>query len=301
MCVPSPRHQVEVTVGGRLFYLPLFILGLSPYLNRMYQQRVANMPWSLSEVNADVFALVLDALVRGALSGTERGLNLPLLLEAIRLAYDLDLSPATNTLALAIPRYIVERCFFFNPHGPHRGMLNNAYFRYRSEDIYRAWQVLQRFPRLHQIIEDEDLYLLYAYVIPQGFWMDFTLGYDGRFTDALERLDPQPDGGFLEVWARFQRVTLRTNNAWFPGTGLFVDDVFRREQDSAVEPVAAVAAAAVAVPDPAPTPAPTVIEAPVIGTVHGSVGNVNVTFYVTGNNIPVRYGDDESDYDSDDE
>lgn len=267
----------------------------------MYHQRAADMPWSLPQVNADVFALVLDVLIRGALSGTERGLNLPLLLEAIRLAHNLELSPATNALSLAVPRYIVERCFFFNPHGAHRGMLNNAYFRYRSEDIYRAWQVLQKFPRLRQIIEDDDLYLLYAYVVPQGFWMDFTLGYDRRFADALERLDPQPDG-FLEVWARFQRVTLRTNNAWFPGTGLHVDDVFRREQAPAVQPVTAVAADSVSdSAAPVPALAPTVIEAPVIGTVHGSVGNVNVNFHVTGNNIPVQYGNDDSDYDSDDE
>ena len=183
----------------------------------------------MPNINADVFALVLEAVIRGTLTGGEPGLNLPLLLQAIQMAF--ELSMPTEGLTLAVPRYIAERCMFFNPWEPNQPPLDDDYFAHRSEDIYRAWLALQRFPRLSAIITSHDLYVLYVHTVPDDKWSGLVHDFEDRFfgevVELARSLLPQgPAPTFVQLWARFQRATLRTNNVWFPHTGMTFDELF---------------------------------------------------------------------------
>lgn len=130
-------------------------------------------------------ALLLDIhLSPSGLIGHEDGLNLPLMLTALSFAYDQDLVFEIDNIKSTIERYIVVRMFYHNPHSKSFS-LGQEYFKFRSEEIYRAWVAVGKDERLKRVLSPDDLIALYICMIQYKWWRDLIRDYEYNFNADL--------------------------------------------------------------------------------------------------------------------
>ncbi|CEI62687.1 unnamed protein product [Fusarium venenatum] len=100
------------------------------------------------------------------------------MLATLSFSFDHSLDFEIDNLKDTISRYIVARMFHHNPHSKSFP-LGKEYFKFRSEEIYRAWIAVSKDERLQRVLTPDDLVLLYI-CMP-----DLVLGYEHRFNSNL--------------------------------------------------------------------------------------------------------------------
>lgn len=164
---------------------------LAPYPNWELLTSSAEFRRRLSALDPDVFAVLLESVVNvGGFAGTERGLNLPLLILTLAMAVDFDMKQEVASLSLSIARYICQRIMYHNPWASGvADRLGQDYFKFRSAEVYQSWEILDAAPRLvgHMTINTVDLITLYVHTVPRNYWPDLTQTVRLSFKTAIER------------------------------------------------------------------------------------------------------------------
>ncbi|KAF5619989.1 hypothetical protein F52700_11309 [Fusarium sp. NRRL 52700] len=167
---------------------------------------------------SDVFALLLEVLVSpNGLVGQEDELNLPLLLSTLSYALDQGMSWETIKLKRTIDRYIPLRMFHHNPH-INSPRLDFEYYEFRSEEVYRAWQVVSQDGRLHGYFSPSEAVTLYVYLVPNWCWSGYIHDYDEKFIEdtntVLTHIKGDPGSRFEQVFQGFFNRTQLGLHSW---------------------------------------------------------------------------------------
>lgn len=170
--------------------------------------------WVLRGVDPKVFALIIDCLMTiNGFEGYERGLNLVLLLTAIRQCLSWGMTREIRKLIDTVRKYIPRRFFYRNPHlSDSSGVMNHNYFAYRSEEIYRTWKIIvdNAAMQVNGGVSQPELVALYGLCIPDEMWPALMVNMDQQFVDHVEftkRFRPVPPSiDFQDWWLYFFRL-----------------------------------------------------------------------------------------------
>jgi hypothetical protein len=163
-------------------------------------------------INSDIFTILIECVYStSGLHGTEPELNLVKICFAITLAWRWGMTQERRKLRDTVYRYIVRKVMHYNPNLPdERGVLNHHHYIYRSEELYRTWELSQKYHAIHKILTQHDLIALYRSIIPQDIWPELTAHFKVEFTTLLEvsaafRAN-SAEVGFQDWWLRFYRL-----------------------------------------------------------------------------------------------
>lgn len=122
------------------------------------------------------------------LVGHEDGMNLPLLLTALSFAYAQGMIHEFDKIKNTMYRYIVLRMFYHNPHHSTFSLRKapGDYFKFRSEEIYRAW-VLVGSNEPRSVLSQDVLVDMYICMVQEKWWTYLTRNYSQEFTAHLIR------------------------------------------------------------------------------------------------------------------
>lgn len=120
--------------------------------------------------------------------GGEAGLNLVIILEAAEQCEAWGMRPEVTKLLRSAHRYIARRIFFRNPFDSRSTVtLDHNYYKYRSEEIYRAWVLLDSSRSyVGQEITAEELALIYIFAITEDIWPATTADFSRRFNELID-------------------------------------------------------------------------------------------------------------------
>lgn len=179
--------------------------------------------WVLSSsVDATIFALVMEALVSpSGFDGTEPGLNLVKIALAACQAFDWGMDREVAKLIASFRRYTARRIFYRDPYRPDtQGAMDHNYFVYRSEEIVRAWRVLQSAPgELQDELHPVGLGTLYTLAVPRDLWPALTAEFPEEFTahiDMMTSLIPEAVN-YPDWWLRYHKNAGLLNFEWMSG------------------------------------------------------------------------------------
>lgn len=171
-------------------------------------------------VDPDIFVVLMECVYStSGLHGTEDGLNLLKLCYAYLLAGRWSMAHDRRKVRDTAYRYVVRKIFFFNPHlAEDRRHLHRGHFRYRSEELYRTWQLVRRYPSLERILSQGDLVALYTVTIPTWLWPDLAERFDDLFPQlveaSLERRMSSDQNAFQNWFLRFFRLAGYSDFGW---------------------------------------------------------------------------------------
>ncbi|KAL7792168.1 hypothetical protein V8C37DRAFT_410127 [Trichoderma ceciliae] len=221
---PSVRNDRPITghwmggefillhVGGKTFRVPIRLLAKYPFWASLTFLEQPPQGWSMPAVDPDIFTVLIECVYStSGLHGTEPGLNLVKICFAITLAWKWGMSQERRKLRDTAYRYIVRKVLNFNPLIPgERGALDQNYYVYRSEELYRTWELTQQYHVLQKVLCQGDLIALYASVIPQDIWPALTANFKHEFAmlidvSAAVRTNPA-EVSFRNWWLRFFRL-----------------------------------------------------------------------------------------------
>jgi hypothetical protein len=139
------------------------------------------------------------------------------MLTALSFAFDHSLDFEIDNLKNTISRYIVARMFHHNPH--YRSVsLGKEYFKFRSEEIYRAWVAVTKDERLQGVLTPNDLVLLYICMVRYTWWSNLIGDYEHRFNSNLlqeyGRFKGDLRGKFDETFRMFLARTCFGKHPW---------------------------------------------------------------------------------------
>ncbi|KAM0257319.1 hypothetical protein ACHAQJ_004406 [Trichoderma viride] len=201
-----------VHVGGKAFRIPKRLLAKYPFWTSLTFLEQPSQGWSMPGINPDIFTVLIESIYStSGLHGTEPGLNLVKICFAITLAWKWGMQPERRKLRDTVYRYIVRKVMHYNPYLPdERGILNHNHYVYRSEELYRTWELAIKYHYIHKIVTQHDLTALYRSVIPQDMWPALTAHFKPEFMALLEvsaavRAN-SAETGFQDWWLRFYRL-----------------------------------------------------------------------------------------------
>ncbi|KAF7548534.1 hypothetical protein G7046_g8642 [Stylonectria norvegica] len=207
------------TIGGRMFLLPTPLLEQYAFWERFFDSGRNFDEFYQDDIDADIFALLLESAVRGnAFNGTESGLNLPVLLFAFKLAVSFGMDREVNSLSVSIFRYIARRIMHINPWALLDDVtLDRDYFLFRSEEIYRSWLCLHSIHPTSNMIHPHELIVLYAYAVPAQHWDGLVDNFSPRFLDNVRSIAAElrsPSNDFEARWLNFFRRSDHISVRW---------------------------------------------------------------------------------------
>lgn len=143
--------------------------------------------WSIPDVNSEIFTILIECVYTpSGLHGTESGLNLVKLCYAINLAKKWGMIQDRRKLRDTAYRYIVRRIMHCNPNLPDDCRnIDYSHHVYRSEELYRTWELSQKHNSIQKMLTQHDLIALYCCVIPQDVWPALTARFKHDFTLLL--------------------------------------------------------------------------------------------------------------------
>ncbi|PTB67660.1 hypothetical protein BBK36DRAFT_1116117 [Trichoderma citrinoviride] len=211
---------VPVNVGGKSFCVPMRLLSKYPFWNALLYLEQPPQGWSMPGVDPEIFVVLMECVYStSGLHGTENGLNLVKLCYAYLLAGRWSMAHDRRKLRDTAYRYVVRRIFFFNPHvAEDQRYLHRGHFRYRSEELYRTWELVRQHPALERILSQGDLVSLYAVTIPHSLWPDLGAQFDYSFPQLVEaslaaRLSSDQNA-FQNWFLRFFRLAGYSDFGW---------------------------------------------------------------------------------------
>ncbi|KAH0494505.1 hypothetical protein TgHK011_001122 [Trichoderma gracile] len=211
---------ILVNVGGKSFRLPMRLLTKYPFWNALLYLEQPPQGWSMPGVDADIFAVLMECVYStSGLHGTEDGLNLVKLCYAFLLAGRWGMAHDKRKLRDTAYRYVVRKIFFFNPQlAEDRRHLHQGHFRYRSEELYRVWELVRRYPALEKIVSQGDLVAMYTVTIHPSLWADLAEQFDPLFPElveaSLERRMSSDQNAFQNWFLRFFRLAGYSDFGW---------------------------------------------------------------------------------------
>ncbi|RBQ72264.1 hypothetical protein FVER14953_10260 [Fusarium verticillioides] len=187
------------------------------------QDKAFAIPINVITIHSDVFALLLDVLVSpNGLIGQEDELNLPLLLATLSYTLDQGMTRETRKLRRTIDRYIPLRMFHHNPH-TNSPRLEFEYYEFRSEEVYRAWQVVSQDGRLRDYLSPSEVVTLYVCLVPNWCWSSCIHDYDDKFIEdtntAWAYIKGDPGSQFEQVFQSFFNRTRLGLHSWTGSDG----------------------------------------------------------------------------------
>lgn len=163
------------------------------------------------------------------MNGTEPGINLVYLTGAMALSLSFGMNQEFDKLRATFRRYLAQRVLYRNPYRPDmENLLDHEYFVYRSEELYRAFQMVIQHPRLAAVFPPIELAVLYWLVIPQDIWPAVTPNFDDDFIQLIElvaiRAPEGPEHRFLNVYQQAIKEASYLSAGWMrqppaPATG----------------------------------------------------------------------------------
>lgn len=210
------------TVGGRTFFVPIHLLLRYQFWRLLAGLERPSTGWNLPNADPAIFSLVMECLISASgFEGTELGINLVKLLVATKQAADWGMEREVNKFVASIRRYVARRLFYRNPHRPDmEGVMDHNYFVYRSEEIYRAWKVVQSSRVLQKYFAGAEFVSLYGLVIPTDIWPALTAEFPDSFNQMIDftaRLRVVPtEMTFHDWWLRFFRLAGYLDYQWMP-------------------------------------------------------------------------------------
>lgn len=135
-------------------------------------------------------------------------------------------------------RYIARRLFFRNPHRPDlQGIMDHNYFVYRSEEIYRAWKVVQSSRALQRFFIGAEFVSLYSLMVPMDIWPALTADFSDEFNQMIDftaRLRVVPcEVTFHDWWLRFFRLAGYLDYEWMNDVPSVLNMFFREYEEAA--------------------------------------------------------------------
>ncbi|PTB79036.1 hypothetical protein M440DRAFT_1468032 [Trichoderma longibrachiatum ATCC 18648] len=213
-------QSILVKVGGKSFRLPMRLLSKYAFWNALLYLEQPPQGWSMPGVEADIFVVLMECVYStSGLQGTEDGLNLVKLCLAYLLAGRWNMAHDRRKLRDTAYRYVVRKMFFFNPHlAEDQRHLHHGHFRYRSEELYRVWELVRRYPALEKILSQGDLVSLYTVMIHPSLWADLGEQFDPLFQELvdaeLERRMSSDQSAFQSWFLRFFRLAGFSDFGW---------------------------------------------------------------------------------------
>jgi hypothetical protein len=143
--------------------------------------------WSIPDVESEIFTILIECVYTSfGFHGTESGLNLVKLCHAFNLAKKWNMIQDRKKLRDTIYRYLVRRILYYNPNMPEDCReLDYSHHAYRSEELYRTWELALKYNAIQKILTQHDLIAIYCCVIPQDLWPALTALFKHDFTLLL--------------------------------------------------------------------------------------------------------------------
>ncbi|KAI9158890.1 hypothetical protein HJFPF1_06892 [Paramyrothecium foliicola] len=214
---------MRVRCQGHLFFVPRLLVMHYTWWQNLFQNPVGpDGTHNVDHIDHDIFNVLMQCLVSpGGFSGYEADMNLVKLVLALELSIKLDMENESQKLLYSLPTYMTRRIFYHDPHRPDfSGQLNEAYFVYRSEEIYRAFMVLMNsdVAELSEYIAETDLAKIYTLVIPEEMWPALTANFSAYFCQIIdsmpENAELPPAEEFPQHWWFRVRQTGIFHNTW---------------------------------------------------------------------------------------
>ncbi|KAJ4127143.1 hypothetical protein NW768_008770 [Fusarium equiseti] len=172
-CATSQPDAPAGEAGEQVWYLPGAALGAEAYPQNFAQGRYLN-----------------GALFVVGLVGHEDGMNLLLLLTTLSFAYEHDMMKEIEKIKDTTNRYIILRMFYHNPHHTTFSLDGEAaqvYFKFRSEELYRAWVTVGKNERLQSFLSQDKLVDMYICMVKGKWWFALTVEYQKDFNAQILR------------------------------------------------------------------------------------------------------------------
>ncbi|CEJ82280.1 hypothetical protein VHEMI02357 [[Torrubiella] hemipterigena] len=184
------QRWTTISVQGYLFRVPVGLLQRYPAWEILDDRRRPPIrAWQINEIHPDVFGIIIECLMTpNGFEGGEAGLNLVIILEAAEQCEAWGMRPEVTKLLRSAHRYIARRIFFRNPFDSRSMVtLDHNYYKYRSEEIYRAWMLLDSSRSyVGQEITAEELALIYIFAIAEDIWPAITADFSSRFNELID-------------------------------------------------------------------------------------------------------------------
>ncbi|KAL7944234.1 hypothetical protein V8C42DRAFT_358447 [Trichoderma barbatum] len=209
-----------IYVGGKSFRVPMRLLAKDPFWASLSFLEQPPQGWSMPGIDADNFAVLMECVYStSGLQGTEGGLNLVKICFAYLLAWKWSMAEDRRKLRDTIYRYIVRKVLHHSPYHPRsQAVLDVDHFVYRSEELYRTWELAQQHPCLQKILNQGDLVSLYAIVVPEDLWTalnaHFTYDFRMQIDIAAASRTGSDEVNFQNWWLRFFRLAGYTEASW---------------------------------------------------------------------------------------
>lgn len=165
----------------------MHLLSQYPFWSALTVFEPPSQGWSIPDVDSEIFTILIECVYTTfGLHGTESGLNLVKLCYAINLAKNWGMIQDRRKLRDTAYRYIVRRILHCNPNLPEDYHdLDYSHHVYRSEELYRTWELSQKHTSIQKMVTPHDLIALYGSVIPQELWPTLTACFKHEFTLLL--------------------------------------------------------------------------------------------------------------------
>lgn len=221
-------------VGGQMFLAPVSLLLQYTQWRLLLTglQRPAQ-GWVLPNIEAELFGLLIECLVSPTgFEGSETDINLVKLFAVTSLALEWQMGGEVTKLKNSIYRYLVKRILFNNPHhADYNQRLDHGYYMFRSEELYRAWEIASSSHVLSKIMNTGEFCLLYAQAIPQDIWPALTSQFDPVFETLLDvvllRRERSPNDEFFFWFEKFFKQAGYLEFTWLAGTDTELDGFFQ--------------------------------------------------------------------------
>ncbi|KAM0464993.1 hypothetical protein ACHAPV_001985 [Trichoderma viride] len=172
-----------ILVGGKRFRLPMHLLSECPFWSALTVFEPPPQGWSIPDVDPEIFTILIECVyTTSGFHGTESGLNLVKLCYAFNLAKKWWMMQDRAKLRSTTYRYIVRRILGYNPSVPEDCRdLDHSHYVYRSEELYRTWELSVKHKSIQKMLNEHDMIALYCCVIPQDLWPTLTARFKSDF------------------------------------------------------------------------------------------------------------------------
>ena len=164
-------------------------------------------------------------------------MNLLLLLTTLSFAYEHDIMNEIEKIKDTTNRYIILRMFYHNPHHTSfslDGEDAQAYFKFRSEELYRAWVTVGKNARLQSFLSQDHLADMYICMVKGKWWLAATTGYQKEFITQVYRKYKEsrqdPLRKFEGTFNTFSARTAFGMHPWMQGAPGFSDSEAASQQ-----------------------------------------------------------------------
>ncbi|PON25809.1 hypothetical protein TGAM01_v205246 [Trichoderma gamsii] len=172
-----------IRVGGKNFRLPMHILSESSFWSALAVFEPPPQGWSIPDVNHEIFTILIGCVyTEFGFHGTKSELNLVKLCYAFSLAKKWGMAQDRRKLRDTTYRYIVRRILGHDPNVPEDSRnLDHSHYLYRSEELYRTWELSAKDRSTQKMLANHDMIALYCCVIPQDLWPELTARFKNEF------------------------------------------------------------------------------------------------------------------------